>query len=152
MIPAALVVFVMYAEFAPEFPEVRLADGGAFGVHSEDARYFWLLARDHAGRMRPTVACDWNNPPDVIRAWEAECAWRHMAWYHLDDVLYCNIPVRSKLRALDALRRHIGDADYAAGKMPAPIPSAYRIPYNPAAGGSPALPPAGLPRRCPHAP
>jgi hypothetical protein len=53
--------------------------------------------------------------------------WRARCWYLLDDVLYCdNLTPRQKLRSLSELRDLIGDAAYAAGRMPSPIPE-YKV-------------------------
>jgi hypothetical protein len=111
----------------PDYPDVCLADAAAFrGIDPQVARSSWIMANNHKGRMRDRVT-GWNNTEDVVRRWEGECDWRAQVWYWIDDIRYCDIPVRSKLRALSGLKRELGEADYYAGRVPAPIPGTYRF-------------------------
>jgi hypothetical protein len=111
-----------------DYPEVRIEDALAFGVDPVSARVNWLSCGRHRTAMTPIIANGWNNPPEVVTAWEVECAARERAWYLLDDALFCdNLTLRAKLRALHELRTILGPEDYHAGRMPSPFPQ-YRIP------------------------
>jgi hypothetical protein len=50
------------------------ADARAFRIEPACVRAFWLQADRHRRDMGPVVAGGWNNPPEVVAAWEAECA------------------------------------------------------------------------------
>ena len=110
-----------------DYPEVRIEDAQAFGVDPVSARVNWLSCGRHRTAMTPVICNGWNNPPEVVTAWEVECAARERAWYLLDDALFADLPLRSKLRALHELRKILGPEDYHAGRMPSPFPQ-YRIP------------------------
>jgi hypothetical protein len=109
------------------YPEVRIEDAQAFGIAPIAARNGWFQACRHRSAMRDTVAGGWNNDPETVSAWELECEKRARAWCVLDDALYADLPLRSKLRALNELRTILGPEDYHAGRMVSPFPS-YRIP------------------------
>lgn len=112
----------------PTFPLVRLEDAHWFGVSREQSRLFWNIATRHKEQMRPVIAGGWNNNPDVVAAWEADCDWRSRVYFYLDDVLFCeHLGLRARLRSLDMVRQLIGDEAYYTGRLPAPTP-AYKIP------------------------
>lgn len=121
-----LILVTLYpAPIDPRFPMVCLEDTRQFGIDPASCRRTWLDSRMHKNLMLVTVAGGWNNTPDVCRLWEEECDWRERCWYLLDDAMYAILPLSTKLKSLDELRRLIGDADYYGGRMPAPFPS-YR--------------------------
>ncbi len=96
--------------------EVSLSDGDRFSMSGVTARYLWTVSKGHAAVMREKLA-GWNSP-DAMAQWEMECEYRSRCWYLLDDVLFCQLPVQSKLRSLKELKRLIGDEAYTAGVMP----------------------------------
>ncbi len=100
---------------------VQLDDAKTFNVSRERVRANYHEARYHVtDSMRFTI---WqNNGPNESARWEVECAYRLKAWDLLDDVIYCSYSDGKKLDSLCRLRELIGDDDYFAGRMPAPIP------------------------------
>jgi hypothetical protein len=106
----ALVLAVHPAPVDPNYPHVRLEDAHQFGIDPYACRRVWLDSRSHPERMRMTVAGGWNNPPETCARWEAECEWRERCWYLLDDALYANLPLSSKLNSLERLRVLLGDS------------------------------------------
>jgi len=104
-------------------PLVSLDDIERFAVTAAIAQQQWELSKRHAVEMRDKLV-GWNLP-EVCEAWEAEMFWRIRAWDLLDFVLRCDKTDARKLEHLSELRRLLGEACYAAGWMPSPIPS-YR--------------------------
>lgn len=101
------------------------ADAGQFAhVPPAAARANWHLAGAHAAAMRAEVWA-WN-PPAVAQAWERDCAWRREVWDKVDDVRYCRLPPTQTLRSLARLRELLGEAAFAAGRLPAPLPEYVR--------------------------
>lgn len=110
-----------------QYPDVRIEDALAFGIDPVSCRNAWLQCQRHRQAMQSTIAGGWNNNPAVVSAWETECSARERAWYLLDDALFCDLPLKSKLRSLTELRNLLGPSDYHAGRMVSPFPN-YRIP------------------------
>ncbi len=108
----------------PVVREIRLEDAKAFKVSSPEVSSKRCESMSHAGTMRAVI---WqNNGPDVSGQWEADCAYRARVWDLLDDVIVqTHFPLERRLCSLTALRELLGDADYYAGRMPAPVPT-YR--------------------------
>ncbi len=106
--------------------EVSLSDGDRFAMSAETARYLWKVSHAHADVMRPKLI-GWNDA-NALAAWELECVYRERCYYLLDDVLYCRLPVASKLNSLRRLKQLLGDEMYFSGTMPSPVCS-YR-PYT----------------------
>jgi hypothetical protein len=99
-----------------------------FGITPLQARRGWLDSYQHPYRLRGVIAGGWNNPPHVVALWEADCTYRRLVWAALDDVLYYQCATTYKLQKVAELRRLLGDEAFERGQVPAPTPSAYRIP------------------------
>lgn len=105
--------------------EVKLSDAKSFKETAETVRNKYWIALNHATDERRQVIWQ-NNGPEVSELWEEDCKFRFKAWDLLDDAIHCTHYADGKrIDSLRRLREMIGDDDYYAGRMPAPVP-AYR--------------------------
>lgn len=115
---------IVLLSLCPPCPgDVSLNDSLAWGVGKQEARLLWQVSVKHEESMRETVSNPWLT--NDVAAWEREVRWRQRVWFLVDDVLFCNYPMARKLAALREIKELVGEADYAAGRLPAPMPS-YR--------------------------